>query len=273
MLVFTEWHTNSFGVSFRVKKMLYSEKTPYQEVKVIETEDFGKVLIINNEVQVAEKDENIYHEMLVHPLMFSHPSPENVLIIGGGDGGTLREVLKHGVKKVTLVEIDKRIIEICKKFFPSLAKGFEDERVKVVNQDGYDFIFNSKEKYDIAILDLTDPKGIAKKLASEKFYSKVSETLTNEGMVSAQVPNVLLHKKEALLVYSSIASAFPISRLYSAPIPSLSGMWNFGLGSKKLSPEEIRKRDNKVKTSFYSKEFHKAIFEYGKIFERILNIK
>ncbi len=268
MFIFTEWHTKSFGVSFRVKEILYAERTPYQEVNVIKTEDFGKALIINNEVQVAEKDEAIYHEMLVHPVMFSHPSPEKVLIIGGGDGGALREVLKHDVEEVTLVEIDKRIIEICRKFFPSLAKSFKDGRVEIINQDGYEFVAGIKKKYDIAILDLTDPKGIAEKLASKEFYSKLSEALTSEGMVVAQVPSILLHKKEASLVYNSIASVFPISRIYFAPIPSLSGMWNFGIGSKKLLPEKIR-RENKVRinTTFYSEEIHKAIFEYGKIFD------
>ena len=266
MLTFTEWHTEGFGVSFKIKKRLYFEKTEFQNVEILESLDFGKVLVINGEVQVAEKDEFIYHESLVHPVMMAHPSPRRVLLIGGGDGGALREILKHEIEEVTVVEIDRRIIEICKEFFPHLAKNFEDERVEVINQDGYAYVSSSNRTFDIAILDTTDPKGIAERFSSEGFYKKIKERLVEDGMVVTQLPNVILHKREASKVYSSISSIFPIHRIYFSPVPSLGGFWNFAVGSRKYHPE-IAISKTRLASRFYSRDIHGALFGYGKVFE------
>lgn len=264
MVIFTEWH-NGLGISFKVKNILYSKRTPYQQIDIISTSEFGKLLIINNEVQLSERDEYIYHEMLIHPIMISYPFPKNILIIGGGDGGCLREILKYDIESVTLVEIDRTIIDLSKKFFPSLANSFKDKRVKIVNQDGYTFLMNSKDNYDIMVLDTTDPRGIAEKFSSKEFYSIAYSRLN--GMLVIQTPNVFLHKEIASKIYYSIKDIFPICRIYFAPIPCLAGLWNFTIGSKKYEPEEVRNKTG-VETRFYSIKIHKSIFEFGRIFEK-----
>ncbi|MCK5179257.1 MAG: bis-aminopropyl spermidine synthase family protein, partial [Candidatus Omnitrophica bacterium] len=148
-------------------KLLYKKKTSYQDMQIYDTQRFGKLLLLDGAIQTTEKDEFIYHEMITHPVLFMHPKPENILVIGGGDGGVLREVLKHRVKKVILVEIDEKVIKFSERYFPSLSKGaFRNSRVKIVIEDGAKFIRETKEKFDIVIVDSPDPVGVAKVLFS-----------------------------------------------------------------------------------------------------------
>ena len=159
---FEETHTDGYRVHWRIKETLWYEKTPYQELQVVDTVDFGKALVLDGAVQTTEKDEFIYHEMISHVALNAHPNPRQVLIIGGGDGGTLREVLKHPeVQGVDMVEIDERVVEVCKEFLPAIASAFEDPRAHLFFEDGVSFVKKVRERYDVILVDSSDPTGPA----------------------------------------------------------------------------------------------------------------
>jgi len=146
---FIEFHSKSSGIYLSVKNVLYKKKTKYQEILVFENEFFGRVLALDNLIMTTTKDEFIYHEMLSHVPMKSHPNPKSILIIGGGDGGTLREVLKYPIDKAYLVEIDEEVINVSKIFFPELSKSFDDKRVKVIIMDAIEWVKKNNEKFDV----------------------------------------------------------------------------------------------------------------------------
>lgn len=160
-------------IGMKVKKKLYSGRSPFQKIEVYDTFAFGKMLVLDGIVQTSEKDEFIYHEMLCHPPMFLHERPKKILIIGGGDGGSLKEILKHKVEKVWLVEIDKKVIDICKKNLPFISKNaFKNKKAEIVITDGKEFIKSRKNFFDVIILDLSDPTSPGKDLITWIFTKK-----------------------------------------------------------------------------------------------------
>lgn len=173
---------------FSVEQELLTITTPYQTLSVVENEEYGRILFLNGFLQLAQMGEEVYHEMLVHPALLSHPRPERVLIIGGGDGGVLREVLKHPVQNVVLVEIDKKVIEVSKKYFPALSQGaFEDPRAAIVIGDGKEVLGLHERSFDCVILDSNDPDGeMAGELFSSAFFEKVKRALKQDGIFIAQ---------------------------------------------------------------------------------------
>ncbi|MCH8244642.1 polyamine aminopropyltransferase [Patescibacteria group bacterium] len=173
---------------FAVKKSLYKKKSKYQVIEIFDTEGFGRMFFLDGLVQLSTKYEAVYHEMLVHPAMLSHSNPQTVLIIGGGDGGTLRETLKHPVKEVFLVEIDKEVIEVSKKYLPSVSSGaFNDSRTKIIIADGKDFIKQYQNYFDCIILDSNDPDGVmAAGLFGKSFFQKVKRALKPDGIFALQ---------------------------------------------------------------------------------------
>ena len=158
-LWFSEYQTKNIKLSFRVKKVLFTKQSKYQFISVLETEDFGRILALDDTIMLTTKDEFVYHEMISHVPMLTHGSASKVLVVGGGDGGTVRELLKHPIKKVDLVEIDREVVEISREYFPSVSCGLSDPRVKIINEDGVEFIKNNKD-YDVIIID-SDPIGPA----------------------------------------------------------------------------------------------------------------
>src|SRR5512136_2202021 len=172
-----EYHTPTSGIFFVPRRRLLAEKTPYQNMEIYETDSFGRVLVLDGLVQTTERDEFFYHEMLVHPALTAHQRPEDVLIIGGGDGGALREVLRYGVKRTLLVEIDGAVIKACRRYFPGLASSFDDPRAAVQIADGQDFVRKSTDRFDVILVDSSDPVGPSAVLHQRRFFAGLKARL------------------------------------------------------------------------------------------------
>lgn len=228
-----------------------------------ETAEWGNMLFLDGMVMTSEKDEFVYHEMVAHVPLFTHPNPENVLVVGGGDGGVIREILKHpSVKKATLVDIDGKVIEYSKKFLPSIASGLEDARVEVIVGDGFMHIAESENEFDVIMVDSTEPVGPAVNLFSKGFYAGISKALKEDGIFVAQSDNPWFTPDLIKQVQSDVREIFPITKLYLANIPTYpSGLWSFTIGSKKYNPLEVpAERFHDIETKYYTPELHNAAF-------------
>lgn len=266
-LWFTEKQTGRFGITAKIKRTLHSEMTDFQQLDVIETEEFGNMLVLDGMVMTTEKDEFVYHEMVAHVPLFTHPNPKHVLVVGGGDGGVIREVLKHpSVEKATLVEIDGKVIEYSKTYLPSIAGALDDPRVDVQVDDGFMHIAQAKAAYDVIMVDSTEPVGPAVKLFEKGFYEGIAMALKEDGIFVAQTDNPWFHSELIIKVYKDVKEIFPITRLYTANIPTYpSGLWTFTIGSKKHNPLEVEEsRFHDIETKYYTKDLHKAAFALPK---------
>ena len=262
-LWFTEKQTENFGITMKVKRTLHTEKTDYQMLEMVETEEWGRMLLLDGMVMTSIKDEFVYHEMVAHVPLFTHPNPEHVLVVGGGDGGVIREVLKHpSVKKATLVDIDGKVIEYSKKYLPEIAGMLDDERVEVKVGDGFMHIAESENAYDVIMVDSTEPVGPAVHLFTKGFYAGIAKALKEDGLFVAQSDNPWFKGDLIRSVFMDVKEVFPITRLYIANVPTYpSGMWTFTMGSKKYDPLEISdERFHDIDTRYYTKELHKAAF-------------
>jgi len=256
---------------YAVNKVLYHTKSPYQEILVFENPFFGKVLVLDGVVQLTEKDEFIYHEMLAHVPLMAHPEPKKVLIIGGGDGGTLREVLKHKtVEEAVLVDIDKEVIETSKKFFPTLSKAFDDPRAIVVNEDGFKYLQDYENEFDVIIVDSTDPVGYAYALTTEEFFKMVFRALKEGGIYVGQSESIHYHLDIVRRFQNNLKAVFPIVDLYTAVIPTYAGYWwTFSIASKKYNVREP-KRVKDFETKYYSEGVHKSSFLSEELYEKLI---
>lgn len=262
-LWFTEKQTESYGITAKIKQTLHTEQTQFQKLDMVETEEFGNMLILDGMVMTTKKDEFVYHEMVAHVPLFTHPNPENVLVVGGGDGGVIREVLKHpSVKKATLVEIDGKVIEYSKKFLPEIAGELENPRVEVIVGDGFMHIANAENEYDVIMVDSTEPVGPAVNLFTKGFYAGIAKALKEDGLFVAQTDNPWFKGDLIRTVQRDVKEIFPIVRLYIANVPTYpSGMWTFTIGSKKHDPLAVEEgRFHEIETKYYTKELHKVAF-------------
>ncbi|TWT03482.1 spermidine synthase [Planomicrobium sp. CPCC 101079] len=260
---YTEKQTENFGITMKINKTLHTEQTDFQFLEMAETAEWGNMLFLDGMVMTSEKDEFVYHEMVAHVPLFTHPKPENVLVVGGGDGGVIREVLKHpSVKKATLVDIDGKVIEYSKKFLPSIASGLEDARVEVIVGDGFMHIAESENKYDVIMVDSTEPVGPAVNLFTKGFYAGISKALKEDGIFVAQSDNPWFKADLIEQVQKDVKTIFPITKLYLANIPTYpSGLWAFTIGSKKYDPLAVpAERFHEIETKYYTKELHSAAF-------------
>jgi len=248
---------------FLIEREIYSGKSKFQKIEIFENEEFGKILVLDGIVQLSTKFEYIYHEMLVHPAMLYHKNPKRVLIIGGGDGGCLREVRKHPVKEICLVDIDKKVIEVSKKYLPSVSAGsFDDKRLKIFNEDALKFLEKYQGLFDVIIDDLTDPKGPSLSLWEKKFYQKILNVLNKGGIVSMQAG--YLREKFSEKLRKKIEKNFPFFVLHSAFVDCFPMSEHvFFIGSRdfdfdKVSFKEILKKFKKLKlkTKYYNPKIH-----------------
>ncbi len=225
------------GLTFKVKSAL-RKRTPFQELLLLDTEDWGKVLVLDGAVQTTERDEFIYHEMIVHPAAFTLSKPlERVLVVGGGDGGTVREILKHNPKVVDMVEIDRDVVEFSMRELPSISSGLSDERVNLVFADGREFIKDKEELYDLIIVDCSDPVGPSKVLYEEEFYRDALKALKPDGIFVTQSESPFAQRRVHVNVVRELSKVFEIVRPYLAFIPTYpSGMWSFTIASNRLDP-------------------------------------
>ena len=257
--------------SYEVSKVLYHKRSKFQDIMVFENPHFGKILVLDGVVQITEKDELFYHEMLTHVVMNSHPNPKKVIVIGGGDGGTVREVLKHkSVEKVYFIEIDEEVINVSKKFFTRVACGIGDKRVEIKCMDGAEFVRNRKSDIDLVIVDSTDIIGFAKSLFTKKFFHSIRRCLTPNGMYVSLSESLHFHKDIVIGVQETLRTVFPVIDLYTAPIATYAGnWWTFSVGSKKFDPREIRSKQ-KVRCRYYSDEIHANAFLPRSMYQRLM---
>ena len=255
-----EYHSPSSGIFFKLKRLLYRDKSDYQKIEVIENEYFGRVLILDDLVQTSERDEFFYHEMLVHPAFVSHPSPQSILVIGGGDGGALKEILRYPIGHACLVEIDQQVIDVSKEYFPWLLPSLEDERTELIIADGIEFIDKTDKKFDIVFIDSSDPIGPSASLHERDFYENLKRCLNLEGIVVLQAGSPFYHldsikKKDAFL-----KKLFKNVCFYTGPVPTYpGGSWCFVFLADEVQPLNI-KRDPPRGLKYFNLDIHQAAF-------------
>ena len=265
---YEEKHEDYYGMRFRVKKTLFSGTSEFQHVEVIETVGHGKMLTNDGLVMVTERDEFVYHEMVAHVPLFVHPGAANVLVIGGGDGGTVREVLKHPeVEKCTLVEIDKMVVDACVEHIPLTSSALSDSRVEVVIDDGVKFVNQSKpNQYDLIIVDSTDPIGPAAPLFGSDFYTDVNRVLNETGIVVSQGESPFYLAETQLSMVKVLSPIFKNTFIYNfSNLTYPGGLWSFTFAAKsEVNPISDFKQEQyhnlKLDLDYYNSSIHKSCF-------------
>ncbi|MGW8247403.1 MAG: polyamine aminopropyltransferase [Acidiferrobacterales bacterium] len=263
---FTEKSDESgVGFSLKISAKLHEEQTPYQKLEIFETTAFGRLMTLDGLVMLTDRDNFIYHEMMTHPALFTHPSPKRVAIIGGGDCGSLREVLKHpGVEACEQIELDERVTRVSEQFFPTLCESNDDPRAKFRFDDGIEWIRNSAPgTYDVIIIDSTDPIGPAAGLFSQSFYQDCFRALGDRGVVIGQSESPLLHKKLIRSMHDNLKAAGfdSVSTLNFPQCSYPSGWWSSTMAAKGTAVDEFRYDDAlsaKLGTRYYSADMHRA---------------
>lgn len=257
---------DKIGLRFKIERTLFSGKSDFQHVDVVETTAMGKMLLNDGLIMVTERDEFVYHDMIAHVPLFIHPNPKNVLVIGGGDGGTVREVLRHkSVEKCTMVEIDKLVVDACIEHIPQTSSALNDERLTLLFEDGVEFVKNTKEKYDVILVDSTDPIGPATPLFGEGFYQDVYNCLADNGIVVSQGESPWHQTKMQGVLMKILHSIFPKVRIYNfSNLTYPGGLWSFTYASKGLHPikdfTEIRVEDSGLDFEYYTPAIHRGAF-------------
>ncbi len=267
-----------YSMGFKVKAHLHTEQTKYQKIDVYETESVGRMLLLDGKTMVSDKDEFVYHEVVSHiPYMVSR-SCKKVLIIGGGDGGVVREFVKHpDIERVDLVEIDERVIEVSKKYFPDCTSGLSDPRVRVLPEDGFAFIKRAKAEYDIIVVDSTDPVDFASGLFTDEFYQDVYNALTEEGIMMNQTENPFLDEWGIKNIYNNMRKVFPQVYSFNAPMLIYPGVyWTFGFSSKKYRPTDLNPAKLQHMTTlqrnlkWYNMDWHKGAFSISNFHKKMI---
>lgn len=283
-----EWFLDKEGqykqIYHKVREPLISMKTKFQEVKIIDTYNLGRVVVLDDKIQSTEVDEFIYHEALVHPSMITHPNPKDILILGGGEGATLREVLKHPtVKKVTMVDIDEEFVNLCKKYLEKWHDGsFNDERVELIFEDAMEYIKKTDSKFDVIISDLSDPveKGPAVMLYTKEFYSLAKDALMPDGIFVTHATEIYHIFNEGIFtgIFRMFSEIFPVSDFYYEYVHGFSCLWAFAIGSLKYTPSKMPttliadrlKRRKLDSLSYYDEETHRRLFCLPKCLRKLL---
>jgi len=268
----------AWAQSLRVDRLLYDSETAHQRIRVFENATFGRVLTLDDVVQTTEGDNHIYHEMMAHVPILAHGAAAEVLIVGGGDGGMAREVLKHPVARVTMVEIDAGVVEFSKEYLPTLSAGaFEDPRLDLVIADGADFVAGTDRRFDVVIVDSTDPVGPGEVLFSDTFYGRAKACLAPGGIVVTQNGVPFMQGAELTNTMRAFRALFADATCYLATIPTYAGgPMAFGWGSdgsaREVEPATLRARFAKsgIATKYYTPEVHKAAFALPVYVERLM---
>ncbi|MFQ5912664.1 MAG: polyamine aminopropyltransferase [Nitrospinota bacterium] len=275
-LWFSDIHQNQYGISLRIKETLLRKHSPFQLVEVMETEGFGRLLALDGTIMLTERDEFVYHEMLAHVPLCAHPEPREVLIIGGGDGGTLREALKHpSIRRLDLVEIDEEVIEASRRFLPTLNTGFDDPRTSILFQDGIEFVKGRRDEYDVVVVDSTDPLGPAVGLFEAPFYRNVFQVLRPGGILALQSESPFFDGPLLASINSTLRTLFPHVSPYLAPIVTYpGGHWGFAFAGKAQNaldaPYSDSYRERGLQTRYYTPEIHHAAFQLPRYLQDLL---
>ena len=277
-LWFDEFHTPDVKHSLRVNRHLYSHKSDYQQIDIYDTPEFGKVLTLDGNVMLTERDEFIYDEMMTHVPMAVHPNIQDVLVIGAGDGGVVRELARYAsIRSIDLVEMDEQVVEACRRYLPENACRLDDARVHIYFDNALRFIRRRKAQYDLIIVDSTDPFGPSEGYFTREFYGICYNALKDDGiMVNQQGSPFYRHDAEAMQrSHKRIVSTFPISRVYQAHIPTYAaGYWLFGFASKKYHPIDDLDKETwlarHLKTKYYTVRLHTGAFFLPAFLEQML---
>ncbi len=256
---YREYHSPHSGIFLKKDRILFREQSQYQEIEIFENGFFGRVLTLDGLVMTTERDEFIYHEMLVHPAMVSHPAPERILIVGGGDGGTAREVLKYPVKEVHLVEIDGMVIEASRRYLPTISSALDDERLRIHVEDATIWIEDHRDEFDVVIVDSTDPIGPAEGLIGEAFFENVFRALRKDGIMVIQSESPHYHLDTIRTIAKRLFRIFPVLHMYTAPIPTYpGGYWAFSMVTKGLRIEERQEIPGGLK--YFNRSIYRGAF-------------
>lgn len=265
---FHDEHTDNVKLAIRVDYQVFSAQSEIQRIDVLESKEFGKILVVDGDLMLTEKDEFIYHEMISHVPMAVHPHVERILVIGGGDGGVVRELAKYDtVEQIDVVEADPLLVEVCRKYFPQMACSLNDPRVHIYHEDGLRFIRSKSDAYDLIIIDSPNPFGAGEGLFTKEFYGNCFNALHEDGIMINQHESPF-YKEEAFQcqrMHKRIIESFPISRIYQAHIPSYpSGHWLFGFASKRYHPihdmDGIQWKLRGIQTKYYLPRLHEGVF-------------
>ena len=275
---FTEKHTADVKFSIRVDRQIYTGQSDFQRIDVFESKEFGRFLTLDGYMMLTERDEFIYHEMITHVPMAVHPAVRNVLVIGAGDGGVVRELTRYpALENIDMVEIDPLVVEVSKKYLPQTACRLNDERVHIYYEDGLRFVRSKEDLYDLIIVDSTDPFGPGEGLFTKEFYGSCFKALNEDGIMVNQHESPF-YPEDAVAcqrAHKRIVESFPISRVYQAHIPTYpSGHWLFGFASKKYHPvhdlDGARWNLLGIKTRYYTTRLHGGAFMLPAYVEELL---
>jgi len=287
-LWFSEYHTKTARFSIKITKQLFSDYSGIQQIDVFDSKEFGRFLTLDGFMMLTERDEFIYHDMIVHvpvAAMLSAAEPVDkkgysVLLIGAGDGGAVRELCRYDcncIRKIDMVEIDELVVKVCKEFLPQTACSFDDPRVNIHYQDGLKFVRSRENEYDLIIVDSTDPLGPGEGLFKKEFYGNCFNALTAQGIMVNQHESPFYQDDAVAMqrAHKRIVESFPISRVYQAHIPTYpSGHWLFGFASKKIHPIDDfnpgRWNSLGLKTRYYNTNLHKGAFALPNYVEELL---
>lgn len=267
-LWYTEQHSPDVRFSIRVEEQLYTGESEFQKIEILRTTEFGKVLTLDGLIMLTEKDEFMYHEMITHVAMATNPSIKKVLVIGAGDGGTVRELTKYDtIEQIDMVEIDKMVVDVCKQYLPQTASQLNDSRVNLFFEDGLKFVRKVESEYDLIIVDSTDPFGPGEGLFTKEFYGNCSKALTVHGILVNQHESPFYEEDAEGMqtAHRRILGFFPICDVYQLHIPTYpSGHWLFGFASKKLDAiQDLNAAEWNnlgIKTHYYNTDIHVGSF-------------
>ena len=251
-----------FAVAIQVKSSLYSNKSKYQKIEILDSVTMGKVMLLDNKVMVSEKDEFYYHETIVHSALSIHPNPKKIMVIGGGDGGTVREVLKYKtVEEIELVEIDEEVITVSKKYFPEVACEFNNPKLKIKVNDAIEYMKNARENsYDVILCDSTDPEGFAAGLIGTEFYKNAAKALKENGIYICQSGSLLIQEKEFKTSLENMRTVFKYVDGIVSIVPTYPGcVWSFLIASNKPLDKKIKNLPV-GKTKYWNEEIHEKLF-------------
>ncbi len=279
MLEFAEPYRQGWQQTVQVREILFDGTSEFQHLQVLDTVPFGRMLVLDDATQTSVVDEYIYHEMLVHVPMMTHPDPKRVLIIGGGDGGALRRMLEYPVDKATMVEIDGEVVRVSREYLPEISgQAFYDKRADVIIGDGVQYLRETNEHFDVICVDSTDPVGPAVDLFNHEFYNNVRRALGDNGIVVTQSGSPLVMLDELHVATTRLKEVFPIVRTYICNIPIYPGvMWSFTAASTTLDPLAVlpitigqRLKANGQPTGWYTPAIHHAAFALPNYLNAIL---
>lgn len=275
---FSDEHTEGVKLSIQVQEHLFSAKSEFQSIDVLQTKDLGKILVVDDDLMLTERDEFIYHEMITHVPFAVNPQIRDVLVMGGGDGGVVRELIKYDtVERIDVVEMDPLLVEVCRKYLPEIAGSLADPRVTIFHEDGVRYIRSRVDTYDLIIIDSPNPFGAGEGLFTKEFYGNCFNALRSDGIMINQNESPFYTEEayQCQRMHKRIVETFPICRVYQAHIPSYpSGHWLFGFASKKYHPlDDLKKVEWKllgVRTRYYEPRLHAGVFALPVYVEELL---